>query len=713
MAAVLSGSNFANRLFRSLRARSMSVYCIFPEIPDTNDSENAVLRWQGLPEFSQFTTSKCYDAILKRSYEFHLDMVDYGDSLEGTVDILHRDQVSFDDAISPIEILEVPFMHCWSTVANLHMNGANLLPSNLMKRVNTVAENARTSKYRNILINRTFKDIKAGFAPLSDVQLRIIDLFLSGYRLGGYELSGDEKASYFSNLIKMKKNCDTFRGNLSTVDELFTHTVTDRQLVKGFPADVLSQMSPHSPDSGPWIVSFDPRVCQTFLEYCPDAKHRHNVWSCLNKRCSGPDARTNNKSLVEAIRDNKKTQASMLGYETYADMKLERTMAGSLANVQQMMATIIEGVLPSFKQDFVKLTDFSSSSGNNTPLNLCDLSYWRRLYREKVYMDCVEPSVHDFFDFNHCFNFLCQLSGELFGVEFQDISNQVELPHPDARCLTVLENGVKMATLFVDPFFRHSKLIQADDGFSMTTRPRSQLCDTSPICHLSYNLTHSQLSLSQLQVVFHQFGQSLVSQLCRAQYSQVYGLNGVEFDTVNIPGLVLRYWLSNANNLVRLSRHRATGEPLSPENCQRLLENDSVMTSFDLCYQLYLSELDLKLHSKSDAWQDIQEEAFRHFMPFEMEPGYSLVTSFVDSVAGGRDCYMYAPLWSRMVAADIWSAFDEASRRGDSVAQVGRQFRDTYLALGGSIHQSEVFRRFRGRDPTPEAFFRLYRLYNR
>ncbi|XP_037073822.1 organellar oligopeptidase A, chloroplastic/mitochondrial-like [Pollicipes pollicipes] len=475
---------------------------------------------------------------------------------------------------------------------------------------------------------------------------------------------------------------------------------------------------PSDPSRGPWQVTFEPDVYAAFLRHCPSAAQRLNVWLAHEMRCSNFNRDLSNSTCSEEIRWAKDDIAKLLGYKSHMHKSMEVKMAGKVSVVQSMIASLLAAARPLQEQEMRELNEFASSSGEPQQLEACDVPYWRR--RHKLSTCSVDESVtRDYFSFPNVLQFLMELSADLFGVEFRlETSSDVETWHPDVLHYSVWEQGRQVAQLMIDPYQRQGKSFPAGSGWTFTGRHRSAICNTQPISYLNFNFTPSDdatpggLTFDEVQTLFEKFGRSMMTLLCTVEHADVSAPNNMEWDAVDVVPYVFRYWLRDPANVQRVSRHHGDGGRLPEQTCRELIAADGHMIGHDLCRELYQAQLDLKLHlGKEGFWLHLQQELYSQFLPFKLHPKDAHTMSFTQSLAQEWGAGVYASLWARMIAADAAAAFHETGGEPDQLRSVGKRFRDTYLASGGAVHPSEVFRRFRGRDPTCDALIRLLGLH--
>ncbi|KAL3285219.1 hypothetical protein HHI36_019333 [Cryptolaemus montrouzieri] len=239
---------------------------------------------------------------------------------------------------------------------------------------------------------------------------------------------------------------------------------------------------------------------------------------------------------------------------------------------------------------------------------------------------------------------------------------------------------------------------------------KSKVCDKIPLASLIFNFDlpsngkPSLLSLKDVNNLFYRFGHALQHLLTRTSYSEVSGLSNIEWDMVEVSGHVFSHLLNNEEVIRSISSNYETGEKL-PENLIRsILGIKKHMAGLDLCRELYLSAVDLELYSTNDYWVKIVKNLWPQFRSFPLDKYDSHLCSFTQIFTEEWAAAYYSHVWSRMIAADVYSAFEEVQGNDQQIVEVGKRYRDTFLALGGSVHSSKIFRHFRGRDPSPQAF---------
>ncbi|XP_043191507.1 probable cytosolic oligopeptidase A, partial [Amphibalanus amphitrite] len=538
----------ALRFYKTNPLRRISTYVLFPEIPEDTPETNCLLRTGQPPKYSELTPLKCHDAVLKLAYQFEYDMACYGDDLEDTGRLLARaEPLTCDEVVGPIERREVPFSYVWSTVKNLYTVDRQLVPARLFQQIHAAAAKAHVSKYNNPSIYAACQELLSDRHLLSEEQTRVVEKYARDGRLNGLELRGADLRKFKLHSSKLRREQADFIGRVRASDEVFRHPVVDYDLVRGIPDHILQRMAhnPSEPRAGPWTVTLEPEVYTAFLEHCPSGAHRLNVWLAHEMRCSNFNRDLSNSTCSEEIRWAKDDIARLLGYKTHMHKTMEVKMAGRVSAVENMIASLLAAARPVQDRELEELNAFARSNGEQQPLEICDVPYWRRRHKLSTF-SAEESDAAGQFSLVGALRFLTELSSQLFGVEFRvEQGDEAERWHPDVIRLSVWEDGRRLSELLVDPYAREGKSFPLGAGWTFTGRHRSAICDATPISYLNFNFPPpggSGLSFRDVQTLFEKFGRSMMTLLCTVRYADVSAPNNMEWDAVDIVPNVFRNW---------------------------------------------------------------------------------------------------------------------------------------------------------------------------
>lgn len=675
-----------------------------------------MLSENGLPEFNDLSIEKCIAAISKQSLEYE----------NGVKQIEERTaecKNAFKEVFQPLEKVDGPLELTWGMAKALYLGNSSLMPTKSYIKIHERAQKARASKFNSKPIFQAAVNEKNRMKNLTNEEQRLLDKYILEGRLNGLDVDGLKKERLNSVLVELQKEKHMFREKVNTATKLFSHVIENPEFVREFPESLLKAMSVQNKASkGPWKVTLQPHIYEPFMQHCPVREIRWNTWQAHTQRCSG----YGNKDLetsthLEKIRSLRREQASILGYESFIEMSMETKMAGSLENIYTHLDSLLEHARPMQDIELDLLQDYAKDRGFDNKLELWDIPYWQRKQKWSLY-NFDEDKIREYFPLPKVVNSLFNLCSTLFKIQIVEQPN-VHTWHKDVKFYDVFDetSNAPIAGFYLDPYAREDEKIRVydDAGWHVSIRNKSTSTGTTPLSALIFNFQApegpkpSLLSFHEVGILFTRFGHSLRHLLTRANYSEVAGLTNVEWDAAEVCGQVMTHWLYEPHTIEAISGHYKTEEPLSNDIVKNLENVGKHMAGYKLCRELYLSRLDLELHSKKTFWRDLVREMWPkyHALPFDKYDSHPL--SFTKIMSDEWGAAYYSNVWSRMIAADVYSAFEEARHGDKDIMSVGKRYRDTFLALGGSCKPSEVFRRFRGRDPSPQALLNHLGLVNK
>jgi oligopeptidase A len=272
-----------------------------------------------------------------------------------------------------------------------------------------------------------------------------------------------------------------------------------------------------------------------------------------------------------------------------------------------------------------------------------------------------------------------------------------------------------MASFFLDAYTRPENKRGGAWMNECMVRWRTETGVQKPIAYLVCNFPPpvsghpSLLSFRDVETLFHEFGHGLQHMLTQVDYYEASGINGIEWDAVELPSQFMENWCYHKATLQGFAKHYQTGEKLPDPLFEKLAKTRTYRTAYQMLRQLHFALTDMELHHRYDPNSkvtpfDIDRRIAKFSLVAQPIPEDRFLCSFTHIFAGGYAAGYFSYKWAEVLSADAFSAFEEVGLdNADAVAKVGRRFRDTVLALGGSQHPMEVFKAFRGREPNPDA----------
>lgn len=554
-----------------------------------------------------------------------------------------------------------------------------------------------------------------------EAQNRLINKYVLEARLNGIEVEGSKKFLLSECSDKLGQERAKFHSKVDVARRSFKQNCNDPKIIKEFPMSLLQAISvdPKAhPKKGPWKISLQPFIVKTFLEYCPDHHLRWNIWQADVRKCSSQQEKSLETSTnLEEIRYLRRTQAEILGYKSFIEMSMETKMVGSVKTLTDTISSLLEVARHAQEIEIAGLQTYAESNGFPKKLEIQDVPYYGRRQLLDLYGFDAEV-IKEYFPLNKVVVNMFQLAEKLFNIKIVERPS-VNRWHDDVKFYDIfdLEAGGKepIAGFYTDLCARdEEKLVMSESaGWMVAIRNKSELMNSKPLSALIFNFRQIPekpllLSLDEVHLLFHKFGHSLQHLLCQSTYSELAGLSNVEWDAVEIGGNVMTNLLYNENVLKSVAAHYSNDDPLPEKHVTAVLQQRKHLAGFNLCRDLYHSSLDIELHRNKDFWLDIVKGLYPKYHVFTLDKKDAHPCSFVPIFSGEWGGAYFSHVWSRLIAADVYSAFFEANKSQveSEFLEVGKRFRNTFMTYGGTLHPSEVFRRFRGRDPSPKALLR-------
>jgi oligopeptidase A len=522
-----------------------------------------------------------------------------------------------------------------------------------------------------------------------------------------------------------------FSNNLLDATKAFHLTLTQPEDVEGLPLS-LRQMAAQAAreagetqataEQGPWRITLDYPSFGPFMEHCRRRDLRQQLYRAFISRASRGEH--DNTPLISRILQLRQEKAALLGYANYAELSLASKMAPDVAAVERLLEELRQASFDVAQQELEEIRAFARS--HNAPeadtLTHWDLAFWAERLREHRYA-ISDEELRPYFPLPNVLNGLFGLAQRLFGVTVKPADGEVPVWHPDVRFFRIEdEQGQAVAAFYLDPYSRPAE--KRGGAWMDECVGRSRLLAESgaalrlPVAYLICNQTPpvdgkpSLMSFTEVNTLFHEFGHGLHHMLTRVDHSMAAGIRNVEWDAVELPSQFMENWCYHRDTLMQMSAHVDTGDPLPEALYHKLLAARNFRAASLMLRQLYFACTDLELHSRfdpngTDTVFDVQRRIATKTAPIQPLPEDRFLCSFGHIFAGGYAAGYYSYKWAEVLSADAFSAFEEAGLDDEAaLVRTGRRYRDTVLALGGSRPPMDVFKAFRGREPTTEALLR-------
>ncbi len=573
------------------------------------------------------------------------------------------------------------------------------------------------------LDERLWRRVKAVYDSRESLGLdkedrRLLEQTYLSFKLNGALLEGENRKE-FAHLRKELVLAETaFRRNIPREMNALNMPLSDISELDGLPARIVDAASEKARELGgdhKWVITIDQPTYTAFMRSSPHRHLRERLWRIYNGR--NVSGENDNTPYVKQIAGLQMRIAQLLGYGCYADLRLQRSMAGSKERVMKMLGDLAEAYRKPMESEMQELREFAGLEG----FAPWDYAYYANLMRrERLGYD--EEALRPYFPLPAVVDGVFGLATQLYGITFRPAEG-VEVYHPEVDVYEVTDaDGSYLGLLYTDFFPRATKRPGA-----WMTEFAEQWVDTDGTDHRPHisivmNFTRptadapALLSPDEVRTFLHEFGHALHGLLSRVRRRSLSGTN-VFRDFVELPSQLNENFLTRREFLDTFARHYITGEPISDAQVQSIVDNARFGVVYACMRQLNFGMLDIAWYTITSPVDDaaaFEQKATAPVEIFAPQPGALISPAFSHIFGGGYSAGYYSYKWSEMLDADAFEYFiaNESPEAADGSSPLARfhapamRFRKEVLERGDSDDPAELYRRFRGADPSPLALLR-------
>ncbi|TSB23980.1 M3 family metallopeptidase [Psychrobacter sp. YGAH215] len=590
------------------------------------------------------------------------------------------------------------------------------------------------SRYQTIVNDQAF------FAALEPARARAIELALRSFELSGVALPKAEQETFAAIQSELSTLSATFSDHILDATQAYALPLEQGQLAGltesglALLADAGEQYKARELASGTltqgqidalptpyYVASLNIPVYLAVMTHADDRNLRETLYRAYVTRASEFDKHTNakgeslnNADIMSQILQLRAQKAKLLGFNNYAEVSLSTKMADSVVEVETFLRDLAAQATPAAKQDLAQLQKYAQAYGIN------DLQPWDSAYiAEKVKQSefsLSQEEIRPYFPLPKVISGLFTIVERLYGIKVQEHSESVSRWHDDVRFYQLFDaDDHLLGGFYFDLFARSGKRGGAwmsgfQSRYTYTEQDHQQL----PVCFMVGNFTPaldgkpSLLTHDEVLTLFHEFGHGLHHLLTQVTVGDVAGVNGVEWDAVELPSQFMENWAWDAEGIALISSHVESGEPLPKDKLAALLAVKNFQSGMQTLRQIEFALFDLLIHAQTPAldYDGILAtlNAVRDDIAIVQTPDYNrFANGFSHIFAGGYAAGYYSYKWAELLSADAFSKFEE---EGIFNPTTGKAFRETILSVGGSFPAKTNFENFRGRSASIDALLR-------
>ena len=676
---------------------------------------NPLLDVEGLPRFAAIRpehVGSALDALLVSNQ-----------AVIGQLESAVRDDADWESFAQPLEDLEDRLQKMWSPVSHLNAvaDTEDLRDAyqNSLEKLTAY----RAALGQNKTIFQGYRNIQAhaDFSGLDAAKRKVILNAVRDFRLSGVELEGKERAR-FKDIIT----------DLATLSNKFEHNVMDATdgwaLLLDVPADLaglpesaitLARKTAESAGHSGWQFTLQAPSYMPFMRYSERSDLRRQMYEAFVTRASdrGPQAdRWDNTTLMTQILGLRQELAALLGYSNYAEYALVDRMASSVAEVEGFLIDLISRARPQAQRELQALEDFAGRSTGDNVVAPWDIAYHSEKLRQATY-HFDQEELRPYFPLPRVLSGLFEIVNRLFGITVTKAVADVW--HPDVMFYEIRDEGGEIrGRFYLDLYAREHKRSGAWMAECVGRYRRPDNAVQTPVAFLTCNFTQplddkpALLTHDDVITLFHEFGHGLHHLLSLVEEPSVTGISGVPWDAVELPSQFLGNWCWEQGALDLVTCHVDTGEPLPDKWLQKLREARNFQSGMQMVRQLEFGLFDFRLHASAaqisaDDIQRLLDDVRQQVAVVTPPPFDRFPHAFSHIFSGGYAAGYYGYLWAEVLSADAYNRFEQ---EGVFNTAAGRAFLQHILETGGVEEPLDVFRAFRGREPSIDAFLRHWGL---
>ncbi|WP_375240229.1 M3 family metallopeptidase [Polaribacter sp.] len=580
------------------------------------------------------------------------------------------------------------------------------------------------SEFRNdITLNEElFNRVKAVFnnrenLKLSPEQEMLLEKQYKSFARNGANLNEENKKELRDIDAKLSKLSLKFGENVLAETNAFEMHLTKPEDVAGLPESVkeAAKEVAKSKNKDGYIFTLDYPSYIPFLTYADNRDLRKKMAIAAGKK-GFQENEFNNEKIVLEIVNLRHKRANLLGYKTHAHFVLEERMAETPEKVIEFSNNLLEKAKPAALKEFENLEKYAKKLDGIDKLQKWDGAYYSEKLKKELF-DLDQELLKPYFKLENVINGVFEIANRLFDLNFEEI-NSIDKYHEDVKTYNVTDNEDNFIAVFYADFHpRKGKR----NGAWMTSYKSQQIkngINDRPHVSIVCNFTKpteskpSLLTFNEVTTLFHEFGHALHGMLANTTYNSLSGTS-VSWDFVELPSQVLENWCYEKEALELFARHYETDEVIPMKYVEKIKESASFHEGMQTLRQLSFGLLDMKWHSENpseiNSVKEFENDAFSNTKLYPDVKENAMSTAFSHIFQGGYSSGYYSYKWAEVLDADAFEYFLE---EGIFNKEVATKFKDNVLSKGGTEKPMKLYKRFRGKEPKPDALLKRAGLLN-
>ncbi len=546
---------------------------------------------------------------------------------------------------------------------------------------------------------------------LSTEQKTLLDKTYKGFVRNGALLNDPQKEELRNIDAKLSVLSLQFNEHVLAETNAYQLHLTNKEDLEGLPEGAVEAAANLAMQHGKegYIFTLDYPSYLPFITYARNRELRREL-AIANGRKGFQENEYNNENIVLDIVKLRNQRALLLGYASHAAFVLEERMAQNPEKVFTFLNDLLIKAKPAAQHEFEELSAYAQKLDGIDQLEKWDSSYYgEKLKQERFSLD--DELLKPYFKLENVLNGAFEVASKLYGLHFTEV-HHIDKYHPDVQTFEVTdETGAAVAVFYTDFFPRKGKR----NGAWMTSFKSQWIKDginERPHISIVCNFTPptpskpSLLTFNEVTTLFHEFGHALHGMLANTVYPSLSGTS-VYWDFVELPSQIMENWVYEPETLALFARHYETGATIPQEYIDKIKQSANFLEGLATLRQLSFGLLDMGWHTQNPEnitnLKDFETEQFASTQLYPDVKENAMSTAFSHIFAGGYAAGYYSYKWAEVLDAD---AFDYFKQNGIFNREVASKFKDNILSQGGTDHPMNLYKKFRGQEPSPDALLK-------
>lgn len=545
---------------------------------------------------------------------------------------------------------------------------------------------------------------------LNTEQQTLLEKYYKNFVRNGANLSDNDKEKLRKidkQLAKLKLD---FSQHVLADSNAFELLITDENELEGLPKSAVESAKAlaKQKNKNGWLITLDYPSYIPVMTYANNRELRKKLSKAFGKR-GFQNNKNNNERIVLEIANLRYQRANLLGYKTHADFVLEERMAENPNKVNRFLQDLLLKAKPAAIKEFEKIKQIAQKDGIQD-IQKWDVSYYsEKLKQQELNLD--QELLKPYFPLKNVLNGVFKVAEKLYGLNFTE-SNEIDTYHKDVKTYEVTNNNGDFIAVFYADFFPRKGKRQGAWMTSYKNQWKKDDINSRPHISIVCNFTKptntkpSLLTFNEVTTLFHEFGHALHGMLANTTYPNLSGTN-VYWDFVELPSQILENWAYEKETLELFAKHYQTGETIPMELIKKIKKSANFLEGLATMRQLSFGLLDMEWHCKNPqnytSVKEVENSIFNETNFYPDVPENAMSTAFSHIFPGGYSSGYYSYKWAEVLDADAFAYFKENGIFNKEIAQ---KFNETILSKGGTEKPMELYKRFRGKEPSVDALLK-------